>query len=223
MTYPLMKRATATSVTRFLDAQSGAYPRIVREITTARKRTHWMWFVFPQLKALAKSETAHYYGIADRAEAVAYLDDPTLRARLAECTLGVLAHPKLMLTYPDNHKLRSCMTLFSRAAVDPTLANAVLAKFFDGKPDQLTLDVLAGKAIALPPSRAPMWHQTALPLRSRSRAPSGDAMDRGEVAAFLREFNLSRRVAERIAEEWLADRRRAVSVAWDEAYDSCLG
>lgn len=213
-------------------AHKGVYLRARSEIMAGRKRTHWMWFVFPQLRALAKSETARFYGIADLDEARAYIDDPVLRARLAECTMGVLGHKRLMLTYPDNHKLRSCMTLFSKVAADPTLPLAVLDKFFAGMQDQLTLDVLAGKRIApTPPRRDDVgkhWEKQIAATRSAIesvgvRRGRSDPMLRSEVEAFVRGFNLSRAASKRMVDEWMADRARAVSVAWDEAYDSCQG
>lgn len=196
------------------------YRRAVTEMRRGVKVTHWMWYVFPQLRALAKSETATYFGIANIAEARAYVSDPILRARLAEATMAVLGHKKLMFGHTDTHKLRSCMTLFAQVVEDPTLPNAVLAKFYDGKPDQLTLDVLAGKKITLPPSRT--YAQTPLFSKPGTRLRD-EPMDRAEVERFLREFNLSGASTARIAEEWLRDRRSAIEVAWDEAYDSIQG
>jgi uncharacterized protein (DUF1810 family) len=206
----------ATSLQRFHAAHGngGAYDRALREIRQGRKRNHWMWFVFPQLRALGKSETARYYGIADRAEAVAYIDDPVLRLRLGECTTAILGHRKLMLTYPDNHKLRSCMTLFARVTADPTLPNAVLAKFFDGKPDQLTLDVLAGKPITLPPSARPTpkpqrWEQGML------RMPvDTEAWSRERITSFVRSFGLSSVATRQMVDAWMADRGKAMGAVW---------
>ena len=205
----------ATGLGRFHAAHSrdNAYRRAFREIQQGRKRTHWMWFVFPQLRALAKSETARFYGIADRAEAIAYIDDPVLRMRLGECTTAILGHRRLMLTHPDNHKLRSCMTLFAQVTADPTLPNAVLAKFFDGKPDQLTLDVLAGKAITLPPPRtapaAHRWEQGMLRIPQDTQA-----WTRERVMSFVRSFGLSSVATRQLTDAWMADRGRAMGAVW---------
>lgn len=210
----------------------GTYGRAYREIRTGHKTGHWMWFVFPQLRALAKSDTARYFGIADLAEARAYVNDPALRRRLAECTIAVLGHRRLMFEHPDNHKLRACMTLFAKVVEDPTLPMAVLEKFYAGMQDQLTLDVLAGKKITLPPPRrADMGHHWEKRIASARaavdsvgvRRDRADPMLRSEVEAFVRGFNLSRAATQRMVDEWMADRGRAVSVAWDEAYDSCQG
>lgn len=220
MTYAIT-RPVARPIGRFLNAQSGAYPRILREIRAGRKRTHWMWYVFPQLSALAKSEKALYYGIADRAEALAYLNDPVLRVRLYECTQGVLSHKRLMFSHPDNRKLQSSMTLFSQVVSDPTLPNAVLDKFYGGKPDQLTLDVLAGKTIELPRSRP----QTAMGRVEWKQAPMwGDdapdrAMRRAEVLAFVRGFGLPAVATRHLVDKWMEDQKRARDEGWDAHAD----
>jgi uncharacterized protein (DUF1810 family) len=126
---------------RFRAAQEGAYPRIRSEIRAGDKRSHWMWFVFPQIAGLGSSPTAQLYAIRGRDEARAFLDDPILGPRLLECTAGVLANERQMFDFPDDLKLRSSMTLFAQVADDPAPFEAVLAKFFDG-PDQRTLDLL---------------------------------------------------------------------------------
>jgi uncharacterized protein (DUF1810 family) len=128
-------------VQRFRDAQDRVYDSVREEIRAGEKRTHWMWFVFPQLKGLGRTPTAELYGIGGREEARAYLDDPVLGARLRECADGVLAHNHLMFDYPDDLKLRSSMTLFAQVADDPAPFEAVLAKFFDG-PDARTIEMI---------------------------------------------------------------------------------
>jgi uncharacterized protein (DUF1810 family) len=221
-------RPPARPISRFLDAQKVVYPRILREIQSGRKRTHWMWFVFPQLRALSKSETARYYGVADLDEAKAYLDHPVLRVRLAECTMGVLSHPKLMLSHPDNHKLQASMTLFSQVVSDATLPNAVLEKFYGGKPHQHTMDVLEGRVpnepvrpVAPPTAMGRVeWRPgiayTQMAMWERPDEPMGQ----GEVRAFLRRFNLPPRVMAEIVEEWVADQERGYQSGWDSHADS---
>jgi uncharacterized protein (DUF1810 family) len=224
----------ADSLQRFHSAQAtqGHFDKAYREIQRGRKHTHWMWFVFPQLRALGKSETARYFGIADLAEARAYLGDPILAGRLARCTIAVLSHKRLMFEHPDNHKLRACMTLFAKVVEDPTLPLAVLEKFYAGMQDQLTLDVLAGKKITLPsPRRVDVgkhWEKQVASARAAvdsvgARRERNEPMLRSEVESFVRGFNLSAAATRRMVDEWMADRGRAVSVAWDEAYDSCQG
>ncbi len=132
---------------RFVDAQAQMYTTALNEIRAGKKMSHWMWFIFPQLKALGYSPTAQYYGIADIDEAKAYLAHPTLRARLIEISEALLAldnsDPYSVMGYPDDLKLCSSMTLFE--AVDPsiTVFAQVLDKFYDGERDDMTQEFLA--------------------------------------------------------------------------------
>ena len=126
---------------RFRDAQERIYDAVRDEIAAGDKRSHWMWFIFPQMRGLGRSPTAEAYGISGRAEARAYLDDPVLGPRLLECARGVQQHDHLMFDFPDDLKLRSSMTLFAQVADDPGPFEAVLAKFFDG-PDGRTLELI---------------------------------------------------------------------------------
>jgi uncharacterized protein (DUF1810 family) len=132
---------------RFVSAQDGTYPQALAELTAGRKRSHWMWFVFPQLRGLGASPTAQHYAIADLDEARAYLDHPVLGPRLREAAAALLGVPAGSATdilgYPDDLKLRSSMTLFAAAAADPAVFQAVLDRYYDG-PDQRTLDLLGG-------------------------------------------------------------------------------
>lgn len=215
---------TRPGISRFTDAQRVIYPRILREIQQGRKQTHWMWFVFPQLRALGRSDIARHYGLADKGEAVAYLDHPVLRTRLAECTFGVLSHKALFFSDVDRRKLQACMTLFSRVTADPTLAKAVLDKFFDGQEHQLTLDVLAGKPIVLPPSnrQAGLWPATAMgrvEVRRRwdKQIDRTEPMLRAEVESFIRGFNLSAPATKRIVDEWMADQEQARDQGYHDA------
>lgn len=124
---------------RFVTAQATTYESALAELRAGRKRTHWMWFVFPQLRGLGRSETAHFYGIESREEAVAYLGHPVLGARLRECTRAVLAVPNRsahdIFGSPDDLKLCSCWTLFAEVAQSPSdqaLFEQGLARFCAG-------------------------------------------------------------------------------------------
>ncbi|WBS01323.1 DUF1810 domain-containing protein [Pseudoduganella sp. SL102] len=131
---------------RFITAQDRVYHDVVRELRAGRKTSHWMWFIFPQLKELGRSDTAQFYGIASIDEARAYLDHPVLGARLHECTRLVNAHAgtpaDVILGHVDALKFRSSMTLFSSAAPGEACFATALAAFYDGKPDQATLGLL---------------------------------------------------------------------------------
>lgn len=134
---------------RFVTAQEQVWPAVKAELASGRKRSHWMWFVFPQWRGLGHSPTAQFYGIGSLAEAQAYLGHPLLGKRLHWCTQAILAHPgrsaHAIFGSPDDMKLRSSMTLFERASGDA--ANpyaAVLETFFDGERDERTLALLHG-------------------------------------------------------------------------------
>lgn len=131
---------------RFRKAQRGAYDEALAEIKRGRKNGHWMWYVFPQLSGLGMSATSLYYGIRGLDEAKAYLKDPILGERLREISEALLEietnDPRAVFWSPDDMKLRSCMTLFSVAAPECDVFKKVLDKFFDGKPDELTLSML---------------------------------------------------------------------------------
>ena len=132
---------------RFADAQHGTYLRALDELRAGRKRTHWMWFIFPQLGALGRSETARLYGVSGLDEAKAYQAHPILGPRLEESVNAVLAHAdrrsaEEMLGPVDAIKLRSCLTLFQVAGGGACLGQA-LAAFFGGEPDPFTLELLA--------------------------------------------------------------------------------
>lgn len=135
---------------RFVVAQDPIIDRALVELRAGRKRSHWMWFVFPQLRALGSSGTARRYGIASLDEAVAYLEHPILGPRLVECAATVLgladrtAHE--ILGSPDDLKLRSSMTLFAVASPETATFGLVLEKYYGGAPDPLTLRLLAGTA-----------------------------------------------------------------------------
>jgi len=132
---------------RFLDAQERVYGAVLDELRAGRKSSHWIWFIFPQITGLGHSAMAQQFAIGSHDEAKAYLQHPTLGPRLRACTQLVLdvngRSAEEIFGYPDHLKFRSCMTLFLTAATDNTIFNDALLKYFDGKPDQLTMDILA--------------------------------------------------------------------------------
>ena len=131
---------------RFVEAQAGVYPRALAEIRAGNKRSHWMWFVFPQLAGLGSSPTARRFAIQSLAEARAYLRHPVLGPRLVECVAALLeVHQKTaheIFGSPDDWKLRSCVTLFARASPPDSPFERVLDAYFDGRPDERTLELL---------------------------------------------------------------------------------
>ncbi|MCR4714815.1 MAG: DUF1810 domain-containing protein [Treponemataceae bacterium] len=131
---------------RFKKAQEEDYPYALQEIKAGRKRSHWIWYIFPQLKGLGFSSMSEYYGIDGRAEAQAYIADPLLRARLVEISEALLAleshNPTQVMGYPDDMKLKSSMTLFAEVAPDFPVFEQVLQKFFAGEKDAKTLQLL---------------------------------------------------------------------------------
>ena len=143
---------------RFVDAQAPVYEQVVAELRGGLKRTHWMWFVFPQLAGLGRSAMAQRYAIASLVEAKTYLAHPVLGSRLRNCTVLVNAVNGRSIGdifgQPDDLKFRSSITLFTRAAGEDWSSRnwlfgdgvfqAALQKYFDGKPDDQTLARLAG-------------------------------------------------------------------------------
>ena len=131
---------------RFVDAQQAVWPQVCRELAAGAKSSHWMWFVFPQLRGLGRSPTARHYGLASLAEARAYWRHPVLGKRLKEAAELMLAvdgrTARQILGPPDDPKLCSCMTLFERAAPDEPLFGCVLDKYCGGGRDDATLALL---------------------------------------------------------------------------------
>ncbi|MDQ1080294.1 DUF1810 domain-containing protein [Pseudoroseomonas cervicalis] len=131
---------------RFLRAQDAVLPQVERELGEGQKRSHWMWFIFPQLRGLGRSETARRYGIAGAEEARAYLAHPVLGARLRHWVALVLAVPgrsaKEIFGSPDDVKFRSCLTLFAALAPGEALFRDALARFYGAAPDAATLALL---------------------------------------------------------------------------------
>jgi len=130
---------------RFVDAQRGVYPQVCAELAAGCKRSHWMWFVFPQLKGLGASSMAQRFGIGSTAEAQAYWAHPLLGPRLAQCTELVLAvegrSAQQIFGSPDDLKFRSCMTLFAQAT-GAALFGRALDGFFGGQADPRTIELL---------------------------------------------------------------------------------
>ena len=133
------------NLSRFVSAQEKVYEGVLKELKNGNKRSHWMWYIFPQLDGLAQSTTSKYYAIKSREEALAYLNHPVLGSRLLECANTVLdVEGKSVLEifgYPDNLKLKSSMTLFSEVATDSVFVR-VLDKYFQGERDRKTLQLL---------------------------------------------------------------------------------
>jgi uncharacterized protein (DUF1810 family) len=131
---------------RFVHAQEAVYAQALAELRAGRKRSHWMWFVFPQLAGLGRSPTAERFAIGSRGEAQAYLDHPVLGARLRECTRAMLAVEgrslSAILGFPDDLKFRSSMTLFTEVSEPGSPFHAALSKYCEGKPDPKTLELL---------------------------------------------------------------------------------
>ncbi|KQS65276.1 calpastatin [Rhizobium sp. Leaf371] len=148
---------------RFIEAQSRVYHQALDELSLGEKRTHWMWFVFPQIEGLGSSPTARHFAISGLAEAQAYLDHPVLGSRLLEATTTVntlddALTARAIFSSPDDLKFRSSMTLFSHAALqsgrNPMPFQTALKRYFAGKPDLRTLERLKPASARPAPLRA---------------------------------------------------------------------
>ncbi|HEX5934702.1 MAG TPA: DUF1810 domain-containing protein [Pseudorhizobium sp.] len=128
---------------RFVDAQNAVYGTVVRELEEGRKRSHWMWFIFPQVEGLGSSPMAQRYAIGSRQEAEAYLQHPVLGERLTECTLLMLRHEgrsaHAILGSPDDLKFQSSMTLFADVSEKGSPFERALDVFYGGKRDRKTV------------------------------------------------------------------------------------
>ena len=131
---------------RFKKAQSRDYATALTDIKNGRKESHWMWYIFPQLKGLGFSYTAEFYGIDGLAEAKAYMADELLRGHLVEISEALLSLPssdaREVMGYPDDLKLKSCMTLFMEAAPELEVFGKVLEKFFGSEKDLKTVEMV---------------------------------------------------------------------------------
>jgi uncharacterized protein (DUF1810 family) len=135
-----------SSLQRFVEAQSRNYNDALAEIKSGRKKTHWMWYVFPQIQGLGFSETAKFYAIQDAQEAEAYLHHPVLGGRLLAISQALLEltsnDPYRLVGSPDDMKLQSSMTLFGALPNANPVFQAVLDKFYNGEKDRKTLQIL---------------------------------------------------------------------------------
>jgi uncharacterized protein (DUF1810 family) len=132
---------------RFVDAQHGIYDTALAELRAGHKRTHWMWFIFPQIEGLGHSAMAQRYAIRSADEAAAYLAHPVLGPRLRACAAAVASHHDRgvdeIFGHPDNLKFHSSMTLFADIAPDEAIFQTCLDQFFDGRADPATLERLS--------------------------------------------------------------------------------
>lgn len=141
-----MNRPDRFDLQRFVDAQEPVYEVVLGELRSGRKRSHWIWFVFPQLRGLGRSPTAEQFGISSLEEAGAYLKHDVLGPRLRECARLVAQidgrSADDIFGWPDNLKVRSSMTLFAHAIDDNAEFRAVLDKFYEGEDDPATVELL---------------------------------------------------------------------------------
>ncbi|MDR6736628.1 MULTISPECIES: DUF1810 domain-containing protein [Sphingobacterium] len=137
---------------RFLDAQNQVYLKALSEIKNGRKTSHWMWYVFPQLRGLGSSAISNEYGISGVSEAISYLAHPVLGKHLIEISEALLQldgfTAEEIFGYPDYLKLRSCMTLFAMVSDTENIFNEVLKKYFDGVADKRTVSAIRAKNIS---------------------------------------------------------------------------
>ena len=143
----MIDMAEMHTLQRFLEAQEDSYEIALKELTAGKKRSHWMWYIFPQLRGLGRSDTARFYGIADMDEAKAYLADSILGARLSACCEAMLLHTAKsalwILGDIDVMKLKSSMTLFALASgEEDSVFHQVLQQFYNGKMDERTIELL---------------------------------------------------------------------------------
>lgn len=134
------------SLDRFLEAQKTDYAAALKEIKAGAKRSHWIWYIFPQIRGLGHSSLSAYYGIRDLDEAKRYLENETLRRHLLEISEALLSldssDARAVMGPPDDEKLRSSMTLFALADPEILIFQKVLDKFFGGEMDQRTVEMV---------------------------------------------------------------------------------
>lgn len=139
----------AYDLDRFVKAQEQDYETALKEIRQGRKKSHWIWYIFPQIAGLGFSSISQYYAIASMEEAQAYMENAYLRGHLLEISKALLAlnssDPEKVMGYPDDLKLRSSMTLFAEATPEEPVFQKVLDKYFVGEKDQRTLSIIRTK------------------------------------------------------------------------------
>ena len=135
-----------SNLTRYLSPHKNDYQKALQEIKSGKKTSHWMWYIFPQIKGLGNTDYAKLYAIQNLAEAKEYINHPILGAHLLEISWELIKLPSddafEIFGKPDNRKLKSCMTLFAQVSDNPVFTK-VLDKFYEGEMDQKTLDILA--------------------------------------------------------------------------------
>lgn len=135
-----------TNLNHFITAQKPVYPEVLQELAQGNKTSHWMWFIFPQLLGLGRSETAKRFALRDIQQARDYLSHPVLGARLLECAALLLRHPHKsaleIFGSPDDLKLHSSLTLFAMASQKDSIFEQLLQQFFKGVPDHNTIKIL---------------------------------------------------------------------------------
>ncbi len=136
---------------RFIQAQKPVYETVLTELQSGQKRTHWMWFIFPQIAGLGRSPMAQRYAIKSLDEAKAFLEHPVLSSRLTECTQTVLdlenRSVSAIFGYPDDLKFHSCITLFAQVTATDSVFNLTLKKYFMNQQDTQTLERLGNLGI----------------------------------------------------------------------------
>lgn len=131
---------------RFISAQEGIYEQALAELQRGQKRSHWIWFIFPQIEGLGSSQMTRYYAIKSMDEAIGYLSHPLLGRRLRECAQVVLSLEGLTISeifgYPDDLKMKSSMTLFAQVAEPGSVFAQILYKYYKGQRDNRTIELL---------------------------------------------------------------------------------
>jgi uncharacterized protein (DUF1810 family) len=148
----------AFNLQRFVQAQDPVFNKVQKELNEGKKRSHWMWFVFPQFTGLGSSPMSQRFAIRSREEAQAYLDHPLLGTRLRICTQEVLNIPEgsveSIFGHPDNLKFHSSITLFAQLSPDHSVFHQALNKYFHGIPDNWTLQLMDSKQAQLPTNQS---------------------------------------------------------------------
>jgi uncharacterized protein (DUF1810 family) len=146
MNNPIDASEDPYNLARFVSAQKDIYAQVLTEIKSGRKRSHWMWYIFPQIDGLGWSATSKFYAIKNIDEARAYLNHPVLGQRLLECAQAVLDVKDRSATEifgsPDDLKLRSCATLFALISLPGSVFEQIIEKYFEGERDEKTLQLL---------------------------------------------------------------------------------